>query len=139
MVEYVDGSVLAQLGSPDMRIPIAYALAYPSGWRRPPKSSTLPGLGLDVRKARPDRFPSLRVAREALEAGGAAPIVLNAANEEAVAAFLDRRIGFLDIVRTVEEALARTSATAPRSIAEVIDIDRSARALSGELMREMAA
>jgi 1-deoxy-D-xylulose-5-phosphate reductoisomerase len=59
--------------------------------------------------------------------------------EDAIAAFLDRRIGFLDIVRTVDEALARTSAAAPRSIAEVIDIDRSARALSGELMREMAA
>jgi len=65
--------------------------------------------------------------------------VLNAANEEAVAAFLDRRIGFLDIVRTVEEALARTSAAAPRSIAEVIDIDRSARALSRHLMSELAS
>lgn len=140
MVEYVDGSVLAQLGSPDMRIPIAYALAYPERMETPAEKLDLARIGsLTFEKPDLDRFPSLRVARQALEAGGAAPIVLNAANEEAVAAFLDRRIGFLDIVRTVEEALARTSAAAPRSIAEVIDIDRSARALSGELMREMAA
>ncbi len=140
MVEYVDGSVLAQLGSPDMRIPIAYALAYPERMETPAEKLDLARIGsLTFEKPDLDRFPSLRVARQALEAGGAAPIILNAANEEAVAAFLDRRIGFLDIVRTVEEALARTSAAAPRSIAEVIDIDRSARALSGELMREMAA
>jgi 1-deoxy-D-xylulose-5-phosphate reductoisomerase len=81
----------------------------------------------------------LRLARAALEAGGAAPIVLNAANEEAVAAFLDRRIGFLDICQTVEEALARTGAAQPRSIAEVIDIDRAARALAKDLMSELAA
>ena len=74
-----------------------------------------------------------------MEEGGAAPIVLNAANEEAVAAFLGRRIGFLDIVRTVEEALERADAAAPRSIAEVIDTDRGARALAQSLMSEMAA
>jgi 1-deoxy-D-xylulose-5-phosphate reductoisomerase len=140
MVEYVDGSVLAQLGSPDMRIPIAHALAYPERMETPAERLDLVRIGaLSFEKPDFDRFPALRVAREALEAGGAAPIVLNAANEEAVAAFLDRRIGFLDIVRTVEEALARTSAAAPRSIAEVIDIDRSARALSGLLMSELAA
>jgi 1-deoxy-D-xylulose-5-phosphate reductoisomerase len=86
-----------------------------------------------------DSFPALRVARETMEAGGAAPIILNAANEEAVASFLARRIGFLDIVRTVEEALARTDAVAPHSIAEVIDIDRRARALAHDLMSEMVA
>jgi 1-deoxy-D-xylulose-5-phosphate reductoisomerase len=79
------------------------------------------------------------VAREALEAGGGAPIALNAANEEAVAAFLARRIGFLDIVETAEETVSRTNAAAPRSIAEVIDIDHQARALANHLMREMAA
>lgn len=140
MVEYVDGSVLAQLGSPDMRIPIAHALAYPERMETPAERLDLARIGtLSFEKPDFDRFPALQVAREALEAGGAAPIVLNAANEEAVAAFLDRRIGFLDIVRTVEETLARTSAVAPRSIAEVIDIDRSARALSGLLMSELAA
>ena len=86
-----------------------------------------------------DQFPALRVAREAMEAGPAAPIILNAANEEAVAAFLARKIAFLDIVRTVEEALTRASAAPPQSIAEVIDIDRQARAMAKELMSEMAA
>ena len=140
MVEYIDGSVLAQLGSPDMRIPIAHALAYPERIKTPAEKLDLARIAT-LSFETPDRirFPALRVAREALEAGGAAPVILNAANEEAVAAFLDSRIGFLDIVRTVEEAVARTSAAGPRSIAEVIDIDRAARALAGDLMTEMAA
>jgi 1-deoxy-D-xylulose-5-phosphate reductoisomerase len=140
MVEYVDGSVLAQLGSPDMRIPIAHALAWPERMETPAESLDLVRIGSLSFEA-PDlvRFPALRVARHALESGGAAPITLNAANEEAVASFLARRIGFLDIVRTVEEALAQTDAAAPRSIAEVIDIDRRARALAKNLMSEMAA
>jgi 1-deoxy-D-xylulose-5-phosphate reductoisomerase len=86
-----------------------------------------------------EKFPALRVARHAMEAGGASPIVLNAANEEAVAAFLDRRIGFLAIVELVEEALARIDAAKPQSIADVIDIDRRTRALANDLMSEMAA
>jgi 1-deoxy-D-xylulose-5-phosphate reductoisomerase len=140
MVEYVDGSVLAQLGSPDMRIPIAYALAYPERIETPAERLDLARIGaLTFEAPDLDRFPALRIAREALEAGGPAPIVLNAANEEAVAAFLDRRIGFLDICQTVEEAVARTSAAQPRSIAEVIDIDRAARALARDLMSELAA
>jgi len=140
MVEYVDGSVLAQLGSPDMRIPIAHALAWPERMETPAKRLDLAAISTLSFEA-PDlaRFPALRVAREALEAGGGAPGALNAANEEAVAAFLARRIGFLDIVRTAEETVARTSAAAPRSIAEVIDIDRQARALANHLMSEMAA
>ncbi len=140
MVEYVDGSVLAQLGSADMRIPIAHALAYPERMETPADKLDLARIGtLSFEQPDLDRFPALRVAREALEAGGGVPIVLNAANEEAVAAFLDRRIGFLDIVQTVEAAVARTSAAAPQSIAEVIDIDRAARALAKEYMSEMAA
>jgi 1-deoxy-D-xylulose-5-phosphate reductoisomerase len=140
MVEYVDGSVLAQLGSPDMRIPIAHALAYPERMETPAQKLDLARIGA-LSFEIPDlvRFPALRVAREALEAGGAAPVVLNAANEEAVAAFLGGRVGFLDIVRTVEEVVARTSVAAPRSIAEVIDIDLAARALARDLMTEMAA
>ena len=140
MVEYVDGSVLAQLGSPDMRIPIAHALAWPERMETPALKLDLAQIGSLSFEA-PDlvRFPALRVARDAMEAGGAAAIVLNAANEEAVASFLVRRIGFLDIIRTVEEALARTDAAAPHSIAEVIDIDRRARALAEDLMSEMAA
>jgi 1-deoxy-D-xylulose-5-phosphate reductoisomerase len=140
MVEYVDGSVLAQLGSADMRIPIAHALAYPERMETPADKLDLARIGtLSFEQPDLDRFPALRVAREALEAGGGVPIVLNAANEEAVAAFLDRRIGFLDIVQTVEAAVARTSAAAPQSIAEVIDIDRAARALAKGYMSEMAA
>jgi len=139
MVEYVDGSVLAQLGSPDMRIPIAHALAYPERMETPAEKLDLARIGsLSFETPDLERFPALRVAREALEAGGAAPIVLNAANEEAVAAFLDRRIAFLDIVRTVEAAVARTSAAPPRSIAQVIDIDWEARAMAKGLMSEMA-
>lgn len=140
MVEYVDGSVLAQMGSPDMRIPIAYALAYPERIDTPAERLDLAWIGsLTFETPDEQRFPALRLAREALEAGGAAPIVLNAANEEAVAAFLDRRIEFLDICQTVEEALLRTGAAQPRSIAEVIDIDRAARALARDLMSELAA
>jgi len=140
MVEYVDGSVLAQLGSPDMRIPIAHALAFPERMETPAAKLDLARIGALSFEA-PDlgRFPALKVARDALEAGGAAPIVLNAANEEAVSEFLGGRIGFLDIVRTVEEALARMNAAAPQSIAEVIDIDQTARALAKHLMTEMAA
>lgn len=140
MVEYVDGSVLAQLGSPDMRIPIAHALAWPERMETPAERLDLARIGtLSFESPDLEKFPALRVARQALEAGGAAPIVLNAANEEAVAAFLDGRIGFLAIVDTVEEALARMDAPKPRSIADVIDIDRKTRALANDLMSEMAS
>jgi len=140
MVEYIDGSVLAQLGSPDMRIPIAHALAWPERMDTPAQRLDFAGIGsLTFESPDYERFPALRSARGALEAGGAAPIILNAANEVAVAAFLARKIGFLDIVRTVEDTVTRTNAVAPRSIAEVIDIDREARALANHLMREMAA
>ena len=140
MVEYVDGSTLAQLGSPDMRIPIAHTLAWPDRMDTPAEKldlAKIASLTFEV----PDevRFPALRLAREALEAGGAMPVVLNAVNEVAVAAFLDRGIGFLDIARLIEDAMARSTAAAPRSIAEVIDIDTAARAMADSLMREMAA
>ena len=140
MVEYVDGSVLAQLGSPDMRIPIAHALAWPERMETPAERLDLARIGsLNFEVPDLDRFPALRVAREAMEAGGASPIVLNAANEEAVAAFLDGRIGFLSIVDTVEEALVRMDARTPQSIADVIDIDLRTRAMANDLMSEMAA
>ena len=139
MVEYVDGSVLAQMGSPDMRIPIAHALAWPARMTTPARRLDLAAIGnLTFEEPDMERFPALRVARTALEASAAAPIALNAANEQAVAAFLERKIGFLDIVRTVEETVARTNASAPQAIADVIDIDREARALADNLMREVA-
>jgi len=128
LVEFVDGSVLAQLGAPDMRIPIAYALAWPGRMETPAERLNLARLGrLDFEAPDIGRFPALRVAREALEAGGAAPIVLNAANEIAVASFLAGRIRFLDIARSVEQALAESTAAAPRSIADVLEIDRATR------------
>jgi 1-deoxy-D-xylulose-5-phosphate reductoisomerase len=128
MVEFVDGSVLAQLGSPDMRIPIAYALAWPERLETPARRLDFAAIArLDFDAPDATRFPALRLAREALEAGGAAPIVLNAANEVAVASFLGRRIGFTDIARCVEEALEESRFLAPQSIAEVLDIDRATR------------
>ena len=128
MVEYVDGSTIAQLGSPDMRIPIAHTLAYPERIATPAAPLDLARIGkLEFEVPDSTRFPALRLARQALEAGGGEAIVLNAANEIAVAAFLAGRIGFLDIVRLVERAIAQTAAPAPRSIADVLDIDRAAR------------
>ena len=140
MVEYVDGSVLAQLGSPDMRIPIAHALAWPERINSGAAKLDLTQIAtLTFEAPDPTRFPALRLARAALEAGGAAPTVLNAANEIAVAAFLDRRIGFSDIAALVEQALERTDAPAPRSVAEVIDIDARARHTARQLMTALAA
>jgi 1-deoxy-D-xylulose-5-phosphate reductoisomerase len=140
MVEFADGSVLAQMGSPDMRIPIAHALAWPERMETPAERLDLAKIGrLDFEEPDVERFPSLRLAREALESGTLAPIVLNAANEIAVAAFLAGRIGFLDIGRTVEEALARVTADEPRSIADVIEIDRIGRPTATMLLERIAA
>src|SRR6185369_2483571 len=95
MVEYVDGSVLAQLGTPDMRTPIAYALAWPDRMETPCERLDLARVGrLDFEAPDPERFPALGLARAALEAGGARPAILNAANEVAVAAFLSGRLNF---------------------------------------------
>ena len=128
MVEYIDGSVLAQMGSPDMRIPIAHALAWPERIATPAARLDLVKLAsLHFEVPDENRFPALRLAREALDSGAVAPIVLNAGNEEAVAAFLDQRIGFGDIADLVEDLLVRVDAPTPRSIAEVVDIDRLAR------------
>jgi len=127
--------VIAQLGSPDMRIPIAHALAWPERMPTPAERLDLIRIrSLDFEEPDEARFPALRLAREALGAGTAAPIVLNAANELAVAAFLDRRIGFADIARTVERALATIEPPSPKSIGDVIDIDREVREKAHEIM-----
>ena len=141
MVEYRDGSVLAQLGSPDMRIPIAHTLAWPRRMETPCQRLDLVAIGqLTFEAPDPQRFPALRLARAAMAAGGAAPVALNAANEEAVAAFLGGRIGFLDIAATVERVLnAQAGLPAPRSIADVIDIDRVTRHSAQDMMRTKAA
>ena len=108
LVEYADGSTLAQLGPPDMRAPIACAFAWPDRLPWPAKKLDLARSGpLTFDDPDLERFPALRIAKSALRAGGVAPAAMNAADEVAVAAFLDRRIGFLDIAATVEETLAR--------------------------------
>jgi 1-deoxy-D-xylulose-5-phosphate reductoisomerase len=138
LVEFVDGSVLAQLGAPDMRIPIAYALAWPERLETPADRLDLAALGrLDFEAPDLDRFPALRIAREAMETGGATPIVLNAANEVAVDGFLNGRIRFSDITRAVEQALAESAAVAPQSIADVLEIDRTTRARVEASMTEL--
>jgi 1-deoxy-D-xylulose-5-phosphate reductoisomerase len=135
MVEYIDGSVLAQLGTPDMRTPIAHALAWPERMETPVASLNLAQIGrLDFEEPDPTRFPALRLARAALEAAGAKPAVLNAANETAVAAFLACKIGFTDIAAIVERVLDRYSPPAPASIQDVLDIDGEARRLAATLM-----
>ncbi len=138
LVEFVDGSVLAQLGAPDMRIPIAYALAWPERLETPAERLDLAGLGrLDFEAPDLGRFPTLRIAREAMEAGGAAPVVLNAANEVAVDGFLSGRIRFSDITVAVEQALAESAAAPPQSIADVLEIDRTTRARVEASMTEL--
>ena len=128
MVEFIDGSVLAQLGSPDMRIPIAHALAWPDRIETPAQRLDLAAIArLDFEKPDFERFPALRLARHALETGGAAPTVLNAANEVAVASFLAGRSGFTDIVPIVQEALEEADFVNPRSIGDVLEIDRRVR------------
>jgi len=108
LVEYADGSTLAQLGPPDMRAPIACAFAWPDRLPWPAQPLDLARMGpLSFEDPDIERFPALRIAKSALAAGGVAPTAMNAADEIAVAAFLDRRIGFLDIAATVEETLTR--------------------------------
>ena len=137
LVEFVDGSMLAQLGSADMRIPIAYTLAWPERMATPAKRLSLADIGrLDFEAPDPDRFPALRLARHALESGDGAAIVLNGANEIAVEAFLRGRIGFRDICRIVEEALGNFQPPAPVSIDEVVALDRETRERTSSLVAE---
>ena len=135
LVEYVDGSLLAQLGTPDMRTPIAYALAWPERMPTPARRLDLAALGQLTFEAPDDeRFPALRLARRALQSGGAAPTILNAANEVAVQGFLNRRIGFLDITAVVEGALDEIPSEAPRDLDGVLAADRQAREVAGRLI-----
>jgi 1-deoxy-D-xylulose-5-phosphate reductoisomerase len=140
MVVYVDGSVLAQLGSPDMRTPIAYCLGWPRRIPAPSPKLDLAKLGKLTFEA-PDetRFPALRLAREALRLGGAAPTILNAANEVAVSGFLAGEIGFLDIVRSVEDTLRALPHTAPATLDDVGRLDSEARRVASGVVKGLAA
>ncbi|GGE78487.1 1-deoxy-D-xylulose 5-phosphate reductoisomerase [Stappia taiwanensis] len=138
MVQYRDGSVLAQLGSPDMRTPISHCLAWPRRMRTPAQRLDLAALGtLTFEAPDPIRFPALRLAREAMATGTAATAALNAADEVLVEAFLNRRIGFLQIAETVEavlETMARNGElTAPGSVDEVLQVDALAREAARDL------
>ncbi|WP_167303553.1 1-deoxy-D-xylulose-5-phosphate reductoisomerase [Sphingobium vermicomposti] len=140
MVEYRDRSTLAQLGSPDMRIPIASALAWPERMTTPCKPLDLARAGrLDFEAPDEERFPALRLARQVAGEGGAAPAILNAANEVAVAAFLKGDIGFLDIAMIVEDVLNRYSAPAPCRIEDVLEVDARARTMAGQVMERLTA
>ncbi|WP_260484149.1 1-deoxy-D-xylulose-5-phosphate reductoisomerase [Sphingomicrobium flavum] len=139
LVEFIDGSQLAQLGPSDMRIPIAHALAWPDRMETPCERLDLAAAGrLDFEAPDMERFPSLRLARTALEADTSRPVVLNAANEVAVDAFLNGRIGFADIAAEVERALDEVEGAPPASIEEVIDLDQRTRAFADARMAELA-
>jgi 1-deoxy-D-xylulose-5-phosphate reductoisomerase len=144
MVEYRDGSVIAHLGSPDMRIPIAHCLAWPTRIDGPAARLDLAKVGqLTFEAPDPERFPALALGRRVLETGGAAPTILNAANEVAVAAFIAGRVGFGGIAEVVEatlEGAERRNATAePQDIDEALAVDHMARSLAHDLLPEIAA
>ncbi|GLR65855.1 1-deoxy-D-xylulose 5-phosphate reductoisomerase [Acidocella aquatica] len=140
MVCYADGSVLAQLGSPDMRIPIAHTLAWPQRIATAAPRLDLAAV-MKLEFSAPDeiRFPALRLARAALEAGAGAPTVLNAANEIAVAAFLERKIGFLDIAGIVEQVLQQLGAPPVPDLEAVLALDAAARTAANGLATARAA
>ena len=140
LVEFADGSLLAQLGSPDMRVPIGHVLAYPermaTGARR---LDLLAVARLDFEAPDEARFPALRLARDALRRGGAAPLVLNAANEVAVEAFLSGRIHFPDIAMSVERMLEMIDQPLPTTISEVLALDAEVRTRAAECLPALAA
>ena len=137
MVEYIDGCVMAQLGAPDMRAPIAYALAWPERCESGIPKLDLAKIGT-LTFEEPDmvRFPALRLAFEALKAGRTYPAVLNAANEIAVAAFLDRKIGFTEIAETVEKTLQAHEAYSPVELDDYLQADRWARESAQKLITQ---
>lgn len=139
MVRYIDGSVIAQMGTPDMRTPIAYGLGYPD--RIDSGSEPLsfdPSLQLDFDTPDRDRFPCLRLAEEAIAQGGTAPAVLNAANEVSVAHFLDRGLSFPDIARINEQVMNRMGSEPVESIEQLLAVDARARHLAEKAIAEVS-
>lgn len=139
MVAYVDGSVLAQLGTPDMRTPIAYALGWPKRIRAPVPRLNLAEIAT-LTFERPDtkRFPALELARAALRRGGTMPTILNAANEVAVGLFLDHKLGFLDIARLVAATMEAVDASEPGGLEDVLAADAEARTVAGRIAKSYA-
>jgi 1-deoxy-D-xylulose-5-phosphate reductoisomerase len=139
LVEYADGSLLAQLGAPDMRTPIAQALAWPERVVSGVQSLDLCQIGrLDFEPPDHVRFPSLGLARAASRAGGTAPTVLNAANEVAVQAFLDRRLNFTAITTVIDKVLQRLDSCPVKALGDVLDADAAARRLASALIETPA-
>ena len=138
LVEFVDGSLLAQLSVTDMRLPILYALTWPDRIESDLNFDVKSLRRLDFQPPDLDKFPCLRLAYEAAEAGGAKSIALNASDEVAVAAFLEGRIGFNDIARVVGHIIGETVDRKPESIEEVLLLDSQARALTAERVRHLA-
>lgn len=135
MVEFVDGSTIAQLGPPDMRVPIASALAWPDRMATPCAALDLVGLGqLQFEAPDEQRFPATRLCRDAIAEGGGRPAQLNAVNEVAVASFLAGKIGFADIAALVERALDAHAPNTPHSLQDVFTLDRECRILAQELL-----
>jgi 1-deoxy-D-xylulose-5-phosphate reductoisomerase len=140
MACFSDGSVLAQLGAPDMRIPIAHTLAWPERLAtNAPRLDLAAAAKLEFFPPDPVRFPALRLARQALQNGGGAPTILNAANEVAVASFLHRRIGFLAIAEMVEAVLDRLGTRPAQTLEQVMELDAEARRCAAGLEQAMAA
>jgi 1-deoxy-D-xylulose-5-phosphate reductoisomerase len=131
LVEFVDGSVKAQLGEPDMRVPIQYAITYPARLGGPLEPFDLSSQSLTFEEPDIDAFPALRLGYQAGRAGGSAPAVLNAADEIAVRAFLDGLIGFSSIAVVVERTLDAFERRELDSVADALDVDREARAVAG--------
>ena len=137
-VAYIDGSVLAQMGSPDMRTPIAHTLAWPARIPAPVEPLDLAAIGqLTFEAPDPERFPALRLARESLRSDASAPIVLNAANEVAVESFLGGRLAFLKIAELVERTMNRLPGREPSSVEDVIEIDEEARRIANDFLRAL--
>lgn len=137
MVSYIDGSVLAQLGTPDMRTPISYTLAWPQRMTSPSARLDLGEIAtLTFEAPDSERFPALNLAREALKTGGSAPTILNASNEVAVAGFLDGKLGFLDIPRVVAETLEKMPGSSIASVEDVLSVDGAAREVATEIMSD---
>ena len=139
LVQYRDGSVLAQLGNPDMRTPIAHALGWPERLDAGVEPLDLCEVArLDFRPPDLDRFPCLRLAMEAAASGGAAPIYLNAANEVAVEAFLENRIPFDSIAALIGSVLAKCAVADPTGLEAILELDAQARVVAREYLREIA-
>ena len=138
MVEYIDGSILAQLSPPDMTFALQNALFYPHRYKKVTETIDFTKiLKLDFQPPDEGRFPCLRLAREALDAGGAAPAAFNAANEVAVDAFIERKISFLQIPKTIESTLQQIPSTHPENLQEVLDADQVARNLAKSCIEEL--